>query len=87
MNKGFRIALIFVFCITAAIFLQPVYVWLKGGGYQLTKEAVVDGTFFGIVVPALMFLSKKIKSTWLYIPLAICVMLLLVILKKFVFSV
>jgi ribose 5-phosphate isomerase len=63
-----------------------MYVCLKGGGYNLNRENIIEGAFLGIVVILVMHLSRLIKKTWLFIPVAICVMVLMVLIKKLIFQ-
>lgn len=87
MKKVVQSILFGIVFIAAYLFIMPWFSWFKGDGYVITLQDIRHAVIIGIMVSIVMALSKKIKSTWLFIPLAICVTVILIFIEKLIFPV
>lgn len=73
--------------ILAFLFGEPLFDWAKNGTYQITDKGAEFAIFMGIVLPVVLFLSKKVKNHLLFILVFIVVVVLAALLKNLISAV
>lgn len=81
----FRFVLLVVVPVILFTILPLIFDVFKNNPIQLTTEKIKKAVFFGTTVPALFFLSPKIKSHFIFILIALAVMTASVFIMKLFF--
>ncbi|WP_167616158.1 hypothetical protein [Maribellus sediminis] len=73
MKKSVKTFLIVLAVILGFVFLPPLFEWMNGGKFKVSTVELRYGIFLGITTPFLIWLSSKIKSSWLFVVLALVI--------------
>jgi len=65
--------LIVLAVILGFVLLPPFYEWMNGKKFEVSMMEVRYGIFLAILSPLLIWLSSKMKSTWLFVFLALII--------------
>jgi len=70
-KKSIKTFLFVLAGILGFLFLSPLFSWLNGNAYVISVVEIRYAIFLGITTPLLIWLSTKMKSTFLFILVAL----------------
>jgi len=73
MKKSVKTFLIVLAVILGFVLLPPFFEWMNGKNFEVSMMEVRYGIFLGILTPFLIWFSSKIKSSWLFVLLALVI--------------
>lgn len=73
MKKSVKTFLIVLTVILGFVLLPPFFEWMNGKKFEVSMVEVRYGIFLAILSPLLIWLSSKMKSSWLFVLLALIV--------------
>lgn len=73
MKKSLKTFLIVLAVIIGFILLPPVFEWMNGKKFEVSIMQVRYGIFLALLSPLLIWLSAKMKSSWMFILLALVI--------------
>ncbi len=73
MKKSIKTFLIVIAVILGFVFLPPFIAWLNGEVFNVSLTEVRYGVFLGLMTPLLIWLSSKMKSTFLFVVVALVI--------------
>ncbi len=73
MKKSLKTFLIVLAVILGFVFLPPLYEWMNGEKFEVSMTELRYGIFLGLLSPLLIWLSSKMKSSLLFILLALTI--------------
>lgn len=72
-KKSLKTFIIVFVVIVLFLLLPPLYVWLKGGSFQISATELRYSIYIAIITPFLMWLSRKVKHNLLFVVLALAI--------------
>lgn len=73
MKKSVKTFLIVLAVILGFVFLPPFFDWMNGNAFELSMAEMRYAIFLGLLSPLLIWLSSKMKSSLLFIVLALVI--------------
>lgn len=73
MKKSIKTFLIVIAVILGFVFVPPFLAWLNGEAFKVSLTEVRYGVFLGLMTPLLIWLSSKMKSTFLFVVVALVI--------------
>lgn len=73
MKKSVKTFLIVLAVILGFIFLPPLFKWMDGNKFEISMMEVRYGIFLGLLSPLLIWLSAKMKNSFLFVILALVI--------------
>ncbi len=73
MKKSVKTFLIVLAVILGFVFLPPLFEWMNGNAFKVSMLEVRYAIFLGLLSPLLIWLSTKLKSSLLFIILALVI--------------
>ena len=73
MKKSVKTFLIVLAVILGFVFLPPFFEWMNGKKFEVSMVEVRYGIFLGLLSPLLIWLSSKMKNSWLFVLLALVI--------------
>lgn len=70
-KKSFKTFVLVVAGILGFLFLPPLFSWMNGDAYRVSIVEIRYAIFLGLATPFLIWLSSKMKSTFLFILVAL----------------
>jgi len=74
MKKSVKTFLIVLAVILGFILLPPFFEWMNGKQFKVSMVEVRYGIFLGLLSPLLIWLSSKMKNSWLFVILALVIL-------------
>ncbi|MCK3685496.1 hypothetical protein [Maribellus sp. YY47] len=71
MKKSIKTFLIVMAVILGFVFLPPFIAWLNGEAFKVSLTELRYAVFLGLLTPSLIWLSSKMKSTFLFVVVAL----------------
>jgi len=72
-KKSIKTFALVVAVILGFVFLPPLFSWMNGNAFEISAMEIRYGIFLGLLTPLLIWLSSKMKSTLLFILLALVI--------------
>jgi|GEM_PF-2420519 len=72
-KKSIKTFALVVAVILGFVFLPPLFSWMNGKTFEVSALEIRYGIFLGLLTPLLIWLSSKMKSTLLFILLALVI--------------
>jgi hypothetical protein len=85
MKKVLYLILLIIISILTFLFLPELFGWDKEQAFELTNEEITNAVILGIITPSLIPISRKIKSSLVFVLLAIVIIVTTIIVVKLLF--